>query len=348
MGVTIKDVAKAAGVSISTVSKVINGHYSISEETQERVRQVIRELNYYPSASAQSFAKGATRTVIVLTDLGPNITFSNPHMFEIIAGMEDTLRGRGYRLMLCGAQPSTACEMAVEFISRRSADALAIHVSIMTHQLAALLVRTHFPHIVLGKPTFDSQVCWIDINNISSGIIAADHLIQEGYQRIAFLGGQDHDRNSVHRLEGIRQGLENVGLCLDDQYIWLGDSSPADGLRMADKLLSHEPLPDAVVCANNYIALGCVSAIREQGMTIPDDIAVMTFDDHPFAQIMDPPLSVVDIDVRGMGIQAGKFLLDIIRHPNTQVQTYVTTSNLMIRQSTIRQNPKSEKGGDIV
>lgn len=337
MGVTIKDVAKAAGVSISTVSKVINGHYSISEETQERVQQVIQELNYYPSASAQSFAKGATRTVTVLTDLGPNITFSNPHMFEIIAGMEETLRARNYRLVLCGSQSSTACEMAEEFISRRSADALAVHVSIMTHQLAALLVRTHFPHIVLGKPTFDSQVCWIDINNISSGIIAAAHLSQEGYRRIAFLGGREHDQNSTHRMEGIRQGLENVGLCLEDQFIWLGDSTPAEGLRMAKKLLNSKPMPDAVVCANNYIALGCVSAIRERGLEMPKQIAVMTFDDHPFSQIMDPPLTVVDIDVRGMGRQAGKFLLEIIRHPNTQVQTYVTTSNLMVRQSTVLQ-----------
>jgi len=122
--------------------------------------------------------------------------------------------------------------------------------------------------------------------------------------------------------------------------IWLGDSTPADGLRMAGKLLAHTPLPDAVICANNYIALGCVSAIREQGMTIPDDVAVMTFDDHPFAQIMDPPLTAVDIDVRGMGVQAGKFLVDIVRRPNTQVQTYLTTSNLMVRQSTIRQNLK--------
>ena len=106
MGVTIKDVATAAGVSISTVSKVLNGHYSISQETQDRVRQVIRDLNYYPSASAQSFAKGATRSVIALADLGPNAAFSNPHMFEIIAGLEETLRAKNYRLTLCGAQPA--------------------------------------------------------------------------------------------------------------------------------------------------------------------------------------------------------------------------------------------------
>ena len=336
MGVTIKEVAKAAGVSVSTVSKVINGHYSISEETRDRVNQVIRELNYYPSASAQNFAKGATRSVIVLADLGPNAAFSNPHMFEIIAGLEETLQARNYRLSLCGAEPSTACEMAEEFISRRSTDALAIHVSVMTHQLAALLVRTHFPHIVLGLPNFDSQVCWIDINNVYSGIVAAAHLAEEGYQRVAFLGGRDHDRISAHRLEGVRQGLEDAGLHLEDQYIWQGDSTYTDGQRMTRKLLSREPLPDAVICANNYIALGCVTAIRERGMRIPNEIAVMTFDDYPFSQIIEPPLTVVDIDVRGMGSQAGKFLLDMIRHPNTQVQTYVTTSNLMVRESTVR------------
>ena len=226
--------------------------------------------------------------------------------------------------------------MAEEFISRRSADALAVHVSVMTHQLAALLVRSHFPHIVLGLPNFDSQVCWIDINNVYSGVIAAAHLAGEGYRRVAFLGGQDYDRISAHRLEGVRQGLENAGLSLDNQYIWQGDSTWADGQRMTHKLLSRKPLPDAVVCANNYIALGCVSAIRERGLEIPKQIAVMTFDDHPFAQIIEPPLTVVDIDVRGMGSQAGRFLLDMIRHPNTQIQTYVTTSNLMVRQSTVR------------
>ena len=122
MGVTIKDVAKAAGVSISTVSKVLNGHYSISEDTQARVRQVIRELNYYPSASAQSFAKGTTRTVIVLTDLGPNITFSNPHMFEIIAGMEEVLRARNYRLILCKARRLFMPQFPEITVFRQSAD----------------------------------------------------------------------------------------------------------------------------------------------------------------------------------------------------------------------------------
>ena len=187
MGVTIKDVAKAAGTSVSTVSKVINGHYSISEETADRVRKVIKELNYFPSASAQSIAKGATKIVTMLTSLTPNTAFRNPHMFEIVAGLEETLRSRGYRLHLRGVDATNAYDVAEEIISRRSADALAIHVSVMTHPLSGLLTKLRFPHIVLGMPNFESQVCWIDNNNVYSGTIAASYLLSQGYHKIAFI-----------------------------------------------------------------------------------------------------------------------------------------------------------------
>lgn len=334
MGVTIKDVAKAAGTSVSTVSKVINGHYSISEETADRVRNVIKELNYYPSTSAQSFARGSTKTVTILTDLSPNTAFQNPHMFEIVAGLEEALRAKGYQLHLRGVDSTNAYDAAEEIISRRSADALAIHVSVMTHPLAGLLTKLRFPHIVLGMPNFESQVCWIDNNNVFSGTIAASYLLSQGYRKIAFIGGQYYDLGSSLRLQGVKQEIGNAGLLLDEQYIWLGESTREDGFRMTAKLLAQKSLPDAIICANNYIAMGCVDALREKGMKIPDDIAVLAFDDYPFSQIIEPKLTVVDIDVRDLGKQAGKLLLDMVRHPNMQVQTYVTTSNIMERQST--------------
>lgn len=334
MAVTIKDVAKAAGTSVSTVSKVINGHYSISEETSQRVREVIRELNYYPSASAQSFAKGRTKIVAVLANLAPNTAFQNPHLFEIIAGMEETLRAKGYRLFLRGVDETNAYEVAEDIISRRSADAVAIHVSVLTHPLSALLSRLRFPHIVLGMPNFESQVCWIDNNNVYSGTIAASFLIAKGYRHIAFLGGQYYDLGSTLRLQGVRQGLKEAGFPLDDQYVWLGESTRADGYRMTKQLLAEKQLPDAIICANNYIAMGCVAAVQEQGLKIPADVGILAFDDYPLSQFVDPQLTVVDINVRDLGNQAAKSLMDIIRHPNMQIQTYVTTSNLIERNST--------------
>lgn len=334
MGVTIKDVAEAAGVSISTVSKVLNGHYSISEKTAERVRGIMREMNYYPNANAQSFASGSNHTVVLLANLAPNAAFQNPHMFEIIAGLEEALCKRGYRLILRGTDATSACGIAEEIISRRSADAIAVHVGVMSHPLAAVLTRLQFPHIVLGAPDFDSQVCWIDNNNTYSGTVAASFLLSRGYKRLAFIGGKSYDLGSALRLQGVKQGLSNAGAKLEDQYIWLGESTRADGFRMAEGLLSQKKLPDAIICANNYIALGCVDAVNKRGLRIPKDIGVMAFDNFPFSQIIEPPLTVVDINVRDMGAQAAKFLTDIMRHPNTQIQTYITTSNVIVRGST--------------
>ena len=334
MGVTIKDVAKAAGVSISTVSKVLNGHYSISEKTAERVRGIMREMNYYPNANAQSFASGSNHTVVLLANLSPNAAFRNPHMFEIIAGLEEALCRRGYRLILRGADATSACGIAEEIISRRSADAIAIHVGVMSRPLAAVLTRLRFPHIVLGAPDFESQVCWIDNSNTYSGAVAAGYLLSRGYRRLAFIGGRSYDLGSALRLQGVKQGLANGGERLEDQYIWLGESTRADGFRMTEGLLNQKQLPDAIICANNYIALGCVDAVLKREMRIPKDMGIMAFDDYPFSQIMEPPLTVVDINVRDMGAQAAKFLTDIIRHPNMQIQTYITTSNVIARGST--------------
>ena len=335
MGATIKDVAKAAGTSVSTVSKVLNGHYSISEETAQRVRKVMKELNYYPSASAQSIAKGTTKIVTVLTSLSPNTAFQNPHIFEIVAGMEETLRAKGYHLHLRGVDVADACEAAEEIISRRSADALAIHVSVMSHPLSGLLTKLRFPHIVLGMPNFESQVCWIDNNNVYSGTIAASYLLGKGYRKIAFIGGQYYDLGSSLRLQGVKQELQSAGFPMEERYILWGDSTRADGMGMTAKLLDQEPLPDAIICANNYIALGCVETLHSRGLKIPEDMGVLTFDDYPFSRMIDPPLTVVDINVRDMGSQAGKFLVDTIRNPNMQVQTYVTTSNILERRSTV-------------
>lgn len=334
MKVTIRKVAEAAGVSVSTVSKVMNGHYSISEKTAEHVRKVMEELNYYPNASAQSFATGDTKTVVLLAEMSPNTAFQNPHLFEIMAGLEEALSRRGYHLVVHGTDSTSACAQAKEIISRKSADGVAVHVGIMSHPLAALLTRLRFPHIVLGTPDFDSQVCWIDHNNTYSGTVAASYLVSRGYRNIAFLGGKSYDLGSTHRLQGVKQGLAGSGIRLEDQNIWLGDSTRAEGYQMATNLLKQKPLPDAILCANNYIALGCVDAVREKGLRIPEEIGVMTFDDYPFSQITEPPLTVVNINVRDMGAQAAKFLVDIIRRPNMQIQTYVTTSNVIPRRST--------------
>ncbi len=334
MAVSIKDVAIAAGTSVSTVSKVINGHYSISEQTRERVRQAMKELNYYPNANAQNFARRSTHTVVFLAALDKNVAFDNPHMFEILSGAEAILRRKGYSINVRGTDTTQACEVVENIISRHSADGLIIHASILSRPLAALLTRNNFPHILLGTPNFDSQICWIDVNNVFSGVTAAAHLIEQGYKRIAFIGGCEYDMISTHRLDGVKQGLKNAGRTIEERYIWMGNSTNREGYRMAKQLLSMRDMPDAIICANNYLALGCVTAVQEMHLRIPQDIGILTFDNYPFSEITTPQLTVVDIDVRNMGTEAGRLLLEHIGNTNFQVQAYTTKSELIVRDST--------------
>lgn len=337
MAVTIKDVARAANTSITTVSRVINNQsYSISEETVNRVRQAIRELNYHPNARARDFARQSTRRILLLYDLHPNAAFESPHMFEILSGAENILTRKGYGLEIRSTDTTSVSALAEELISAQSVDGLLIHASVVSRPLSALLTKTRFPHVVLGKPDFESQMCWIDINNVLSGDIAANHLLDEGYRRIAYIGGRESDRISSHRLEGVRQALAAASCRVEEQFIWLGESTPQEGIRMTEGLLSQKERPDAIICANNNLAFGCVEAIRRMGLRIPKDVAVMTFDNYPYAGITQPPLTVVDIDVYDMGVQAGMVLLGMIGRPNQQVQTYTTTSNLIVRESTRR------------
>lgn len=335
MAVTIKDVARAANTSITTVSRVLNNQcYSVSEATVQRVNQAVRELNYHPNARARSFARQSTRAILLLYDLHPNAAFESPHMFEMMSGVEKILSKKGYQLEVKSTDTTSVSALVEEIISAQSVDGLLIHTSVVSRPLSALLTRTRFPHVVLGKPDFDSQMCWIDINNVLSGDIAANHLLEEGYQRIAYIGGRESDRISNHRLEGVRQALAGTAYAMEEQFIWQGESTAQEGIRMTEGLLSQKEKPDAIICANNNLAFGCVEAVKRLGLRIPKDVAVMTFDNYPYAEMMMPPLTVVDIDVYDMGVQAGTVLLNMIGKKNQQVQTYTTTSNLIIRDST--------------
>ena len=139
---------------------------------------------------------------------------------------------------------------------------------------------------------------------------------------------------SMHRLDGVIAVLKEHDVLLPREYVQTGESDCESGYRMTVQLLDSRKRPDAVICANNYIAYGCVMALHDRGILIPDEIRVITFDDYPFSQILRPMLSVVDIDVYDMGIQAGKYILQKIRKPNLYIQSHITVPSLIVRGST--------------
>lgn len=334
MAATIKDVAKLAGVSTATVSKVMNGSYSISQSTIDRVNNAMKELHYHPNLRARNFARQSTRQILFLTTLGENVGFANPHMFEIMSGLEHALGNKGYLLSVKSITPMQAPEFVKEVFDSKMVDGVVIHASVISRALDELIKYKEIPHIVLGQPDFASHFCWLDIDNKLAGEMAANYLLRCGYQSLAFIGGTDEDKISAHRLAGVLSVLKEYDVIVPRHHLQYGESDCDSGFWMTEQLLQCPNRPDAVICANNYIAYGCVNALKENMIRIPEDMGVLTFDDFPFSRILDPKLTVVDIDVYDMGMQAGKLILNKMKKPNLQMQFYCTLPSITVRGST--------------
>lgn len=337
MKITIKDVAREAGVSISTVSKVINDAPTISDATKIRVKEIMEELHYQPNSQASNFARQKTNNIIFLTKLEPRIAFSNPHMFEIMCGVQTKLGAKSYNMSFTGARSKEeALSIAQDAIARKRADGIVVHGSATSKELAELLVNEAFPHILIGKPRFRSPVCWIDINNCISGEMAATHLAEYGYTRIAFVGGRKEDEISTDRLLGFTSAMRENGLSVPEHFIKHGTYTKESGYQLTMELLDAPDKPEAIICENDKIAYGVMQALDERKFRIPGQMSVISFDDFPLSHMIEPPMTVVDIDVYDMGIQAGRLLLQKIRHPLLQVQYYTTLPKLVVRETTCR------------
>ncbi len=334
MGVTIKDVAKLAGTSTATVSKVLNGSYSISEDTKKRIHKAMEELNYHPNQRARNFARQNCNTVALVTTMGKDASFQNPHMFEMMCGMEEILSKKGYSFIVKGLTAEESTEYVKNAFETKMADGFIIHASVITPKLNELITKLEIPHLVIGMPSFDNNFCWIDVDNTQAGRAAAKYLISQGYRSFGFLGGPKSDIISVHRMEGVVEALKEFKHPLSKEYIRLGKSDTKTSYEMTMSLLKEEKRPQAIICANNYLAYGCVKALKENGIKIPKDIAVIAFDDFPFSKVLEPRLSVVSIDVFEIGREAGKLILQKIKTPNLHFQSYVTFPVIIAREST--------------
>ncbi|MFT3983105.1 MAG: LacI family DNA-binding transcriptional regulator [Lachnospiraceae bacterium] len=325
MAITISDVAREAGVSTSTVSKVLNHWSSISPETTRKVREVMERLHYTPNARAVSFARGSTKNILFLASFSKDAAYANPHMFDILCGVQSALSLESYSTTLACLPEGTGAEAFLsELISRRTADAIIIHGSAYMPSMSKILMAEQFPHMLIGSPGTNSRLCWIDTNNGLAGQIAAQHLIQHGYRKIAFIGGKSMDYISRHRLNGFLGAMYENGLRIPEAYTVFTDSSLQDGFEKSCTLLQLKNRPEAIICENNTLALGTMNAIEKAGLSIPSEIALLTFDIYPYSRIIEPEPTVVDIDVYDLGLQAASMILRKLENPSLLVQTYTT------------------------
>jgi len=335
MSVTITDVANEAGVSKSTVSKVLNHWTTISPETAARVNAAIKKLHYTPNSRAVSFARQTTQNIVYLTNLAKDSAYQNPHMFDIMCGVYHELAKQNYTLTLTDiSEESYSGEKTEQVIESHSSDGLIIHGSAINQEIASLIIDANFPHIIIGHPGFDSRLCWVDTNHALAGNYAADHMIACGYTDVAFIGGCKTGYISTQREKGFVSGMLDRGYRIPARRIFFTDSSRTGAYNAAHSLLSCGDLPQAIVCESNTLAVGVVKAIQELSLRIPEDIALLTFDVYPYSGIIDPKLTVVDINVYDMGVQAGAMMLRKLENPNLLIQSYTTLPVILQGEST--------------
>ncbi len=335
MSVTIKDVAREAGVSISTVSKVINHAPNISQSTTDRVNEVMRELDYMPNIRAASFARQSTRNIAFLTAIEKDEAYKNPYMFDTLCGAQSYLSSKGYALQLIDTLSDDADRPILEqLILQKAVDGVIIHGSALSRALASTLVRRKFPHIAIGSPGFERQLCWIDTDNGLAGQIAAQHLLECGHSRIAYIGGTENGQLSRQRLNGARDAIEQAGGQLPAAFIRYTGLSIEQSRQAVLSLLEMSPPPDAIICESNTVALGVLEQVRASGLPIPGQMGIVTFDRYPYSDIMKPEPTMVLIDVNDLGREAAKQLLRKIRNPELLVHSFTTLPVLVQGQTT--------------
>lgn len=335
MSVTISDVAKRAGVSTSTVSKVINKSSTISEETVQRVKRAIEELDYTPNSKAVHFARGTSKNIIYLTDMSAHVAYDNPHMFDIMSGVYHELSAMNYTMTIEGISGRKfPGENACDEIKNKSADGLIIHGSASNSDLFDALSKNNIPHIIIGHPEDRKDLCWIDTDHAAAGQYAADYVFSCGYRNPAFVAGRKEDKISNNRLTGFRQGLINHGLHLKTADIIYTEDSQESACQKTNEYLSHSKKPDILVIENSLLAFGAARAIRKCKLSIPEDISLLTFDIYPYSQLIEPKPSVIDINMFELGAQAGRMMIQKLNNPALLIQSFTSIPMLQQGEST--------------
>ena len=332
MPVTIHDVATEAGVSVSTVSKVLNNKKAISQPTRDRVREAVRKLNYTPNARAVSFARGNTRNIIYLAELKKGSAYSNPHMYDIMCGVFYSLACQGYTMTLMDiSDQEHPMETIAEIIAQKSADGIIIHGSVINQKISDLILSEKFPHIVIGHPDFDRRLCWIDTNHELAGEHAGEYVVEREMFPAAFIAGRKTEFISREREKGFRSILTQHKQRLTKEYLKYTDSTWQEGYKATLELLSLPQRPQAIVCENNALAVGAGRALRDKNISTPEEILFLTFDIYPYTTVIDPPPAVIDINVYDMGMQAGEMILRKISNPSFMIQAYTTLPEMACR-----------------
>lgn len=302
---SISSVAKHAGVSIATVSRVLNGTKAVADDTRARVEASVSQLGYRANALARSLMRGETRLLLVLVP-----DFANPYFAEIVKGVESVTRTRGYGLVVADASESLSRDSpSLDPLYNRLADGV-ISLARFADLKPLLKDIPDLPWVACSEYVEDSDVPNVSIDHRQAAVDAVQYLINRGHRRIALLSANEDYLWARQRHDGYEFALKRAGIPLDPQLVRVARGTDfVDGMDAVGTLLAMESAPTAVFAVSDTLAIGAIKAFRRVGRRVPEDIAVIGFDDIPVARVFEPELTTIGQPVRELGAAAAELLL---------------------------------------
>jgi DNA-binding LacI/PurR family transcriptional regulator len=329
--VTIRDVAAAAGVSPQTVSRVINNRPDVAEETRRRVWQIIEELGYRPSAIARGLVSKRTYTLGLIT-----ADFSDYFFTQVIVGAEVEARKHGYFFMLCSTERNPADEPEyLKLLTERQVDGIlfARPSTEQDNRHIVSLLRQGIPLVTTALHLPGERLTVVDVDNVDGGFQATQCLIKGGHRQIGMISGPPGWKSVKDRTRGYQLALEQASITFDQSLIEHGDWSYESGYEAMKRLLEKAPHIAALFAQNDRMATGAMRALHEAGRRIPDDVAVVGYDDIPAAAYSHPPLTTVRQPMQQVGRVATQRLIELIDAPDTRRKEVLLKTELVRRGS---------------
>jgi LacI family transcriptional regulator len=323
--VTIADVAAEAGVSVATVSKVINDRYGVAEQTYAHVRTTIDRLGYTSSLVAQSLRSRRSNVIGVL------VSDIEPFNAELLKGAARAIRGTGYDLVVfsdCGQRTDQAGweRRALARVSSLTDGAILVTPS-------SVDVTVSPPVVAVDHNVRSPTMATVDSDNLRGAIIATEHLLNLGHRRIGFLAGRPDLESARLREQGYARALEAAGIAFDPGLVRIGGYQPETARDGARELLLHTPRPTAIFAANDASAIETINVARSVGLHVPGDLSVVGFDNVPESALCEPPLTTVEQAIQQMGYEAVQLLLDLVEDPSAEPSQIVLPTRLVERSS---------------
>jgi len=328
--VTLRDIAKETGFSVNTASRVLNNKPDVSAETKRTILEAAKKMGYRPNKLARGLRSNKTQTVgVIVADI------ANPYFSALVKSLQENMRRYDYSIILEDTNEDYKQEEeAIQVMLSERVDGLIISPVQTGRETIIDLERSYLPFVLLGRHFDDLDTDYVTLDDVQGGMLATEHLIDQGHEHIALIDGPLQISSAQGRLKGYRNALKKHGLSICEPFLRTGAVTMLDGYRVATELLRVDPKPTAIFAFSDFVALGVMRAVREAGLRIPDDVAIVGYDDVGIAACLTVPLTTVSMPREEMGKRAVEILHEKISRKTDLHYHVKLPTRLVVREST--------------